>query len=104
MNEKGFVRGFILFICAIFLAFNFGLPVIATDVGSLRESIIEGENGFICRPCDPDDLSKTIKGYYDSKLFKNLEQEQKKIISNANKKYSWDKIGEKTYSIYNSLL
>jgi len=55
----------------IFLAFNFGLPVIATDVGSLRESIIEGRTGFICKPRDPYDLAKKINRYYDSNLFKN---------------------------------
>ena len=30
-----------------FLAYSFGLPVIATDVGSLRQDIVEGRAGFI---------------------------------------------------------
>ena len=34
-----------------FLAFSFGLPVIATDVGSLREDVTS-ETGLLCRPRD----------------------------------------------------
>jgi glycosyltransferase involved in cell wall biosynthesis len=30
----------------LFLGYSFGLPVIATDVGSFREEIVEGERGF----------------------------------------------------------
>ncbi len=35
-----------------FLAFNFGVPVIATDVGSLREDVIDGTTGYLCAPRD----------------------------------------------------
>ena len=41
----------------LFLGYSFGLPTIATDVGSFREEIIEGETGLICRPADPADLA-----------------------------------------------
>ena len=34
----------------LFLSFQFGLPVIATDVGELAGSVKEGVNGFVCRP------------------------------------------------------
>ena len=30
----------------LFLAYSFGLPVIATDVGSFREDIVEGQDGI----------------------------------------------------------
>lgn len=42
----------------LFVAYCFGLPVIATDVGSLREDIVEGTTGFLCKPCDPVDLTR----------------------------------------------
>jgi glycosyltransferase involved in cell wall biosynthesis len=31
----------------LFLAYSFGLPVVATDVGSFREEIVEGKTGFL---------------------------------------------------------
>lgn len=88
----------------IFLSYSFGLPVIATDVGSLKEDIIEGETGFISRPEDPQDLAEKIELFFNSDLYKNLETNRSKIIEYANEKYSWDKIGEKTYEVYKNLL
>ena len=88
----------------IFLSYAFGLPIIATDVGSLREEIVEGITGFICQPEDPNDLSKKIVQYFRSYLCENLGENRKKIIEYAHEKYSWEKIGEKTYFLYEKLL
>jgi len=87
----------------LFLAFNFGLPVIATDVGSLREYIIDGKIGFICRSGDPLDLAEKIGLYFRSNVYRNLEQNRLNITNYAMEKYSWDKVGEKTHSLYESL-
>lgn len=87
-----------------FLAYSFGLPVIATDVGSLREDIIEGETGYICQPENPEDLAQKIDLYFNSDLFKNLKENRIKIIAWANEKYSWDKIGEMTCEVYRGLI
>jgi glycosyltransferase involved in cell wall biosynthesis len=45
--------------------YNFGLPAIAADVGSLKEDIVEGKTGFVCRPRDPIDLSKRIETIFE---------------------------------------
>ncbi|MBK8185454.1 MAG: glycosyltransferase [Candidatus Competibacteraceae bacterium] len=47
-----------------FLAYGFGLPVIATDIGSFREDIIEGKTGMICRSEDADDLADKIHAFF----------------------------------------
>jgi len=88
----------------LFMSYNFGLPVIASNVGSFKEDVIEGETGFICRPEDPEDLAEKIDLYFNSNLYKNLETNRNKIMEYANEKYSWEKIGETTYSVYKSLL
>ena len=43
----------------LFLAYSYGLPVVATDVGSFREEIVEGRTGFLCQPGDPADIGKS---------------------------------------------
>lgn len=88
----------------LFLSYNFGLPVIATDVGSLREDIIDGKTGFVCQPENPYDLAKKLSIYFQSDLYKNLEINRNKIMKYANEKYSWDKIAEKTFTVYRSIL
>ena len=88
----------------LFLAYNFGLPVIATDVGSFKEDILEGKTGYIARPDDSVALSETITAYFQSDLFVRLDENRERIREYARKKYSWDVVGEKTINIYQRLL
>jgi glycosyltransferase involved in cell wall biosynthesis len=88
----------------LFMAFSFGLPVIATDVGSLRDDIDEGETGYVCRPCDSADLGRAIATYFASDLFKNLAQKRLEIMALARKRNSWDAVSDKTCHVYTKLL
>jgi glycosyltransferase involved in cell wall biosynthesis len=88
----------------LFLAYNFGVPVIATDVGSMREEVVEGQTGFLCRPCDSLDLARAMETYFQSDLFKNLERRRRDIREYANTKHSWDVVSEITRKLYSALL
>lgn len=88
----------------LFLAYSFGLPVIATDVGSLSEDIIQGRTGFLCSPCDPVDLARAIKTYFASDLFTALDSRRQEIRDYANARHSWDVVGEMTRKVYANLL
>lgn len=52
---------------AILEAISFGIPVIATNVGSIAEAVLDGENGFLVAPGDIDGyvnaLQKLITDY-----------------------------------------
>jgi D-inositol-3-phosphate glycosyltransferase len=86
-----------------FLAYSFGLPVIATDVGSLRQDIVEGRTGFICRAKDSSDLANMIYQYFDSELFRDLEIRREEIKRYANERYAWEKVAEITKKVYEKL-
>jgi glycosyltransferase involved in cell wall biosynthesis len=88
----------------LILGYTFGLPVVAADVGSLREDIIEGRTGFLCRPCDPLDLAKTIDTYFESDLFRDLAARRLEIRKYAAARHSWDTVGEITCNTYKELL
>jgi glycosyltransferase involved in cell wall biosynthesis len=88
----------------LFLSYFFGLPVIASDVGSFKEDVVEGETGLICRPENPKDLANKIEQYFQSDLYKNMEINRNKIMNYANERYSWKNIGEKTAALYRHLL
>jgi D-inositol-3-phosphate glycosyltransferase len=83
-----------------FLAYSFGLPVIATDVGALREDVIEGRTGFVCRPRDPQDLARAIERYFDSPLYAELDQTHSKIRAHAMERHSWAKVAAVTEAVY----
>ena len=48
----------------LFLGYGFGLPVIASNVGSLREEIVEGKTGFVFKARDSSDLAGIIGKYF----------------------------------------
>lgn len=84
----------------LFLSYNFGLPAIVTDVGSLGEEIIEGKTGYICKPDDVTDMANCIARYFSSDLYNNISKNRPKIIKYAQDKYSWEKIGDVTRAVY----
>jgi glycosyltransferase involved in cell wall biosynthesis len=88
----------------LFLAYNFGLPVLAADVGSLHEDVEEGETGFMFKPEDPADLARAIERYFDSDLYKELPRRRRRISDYANERHSWDTVGEMTRAVYDELL
>jgi glycosyltransferase involved in cell wall biosynthesis len=88
----------------LFLAYSFGLPVIATDVGSFGRDIIEGRTGFVCKPCDPDDLGAAIERYFESDLFWELEHRRREIRDYALSQHSWGEVGDMTRNVYSGLL
>jgi D-inositol-3-phosphate glycosyltransferase len=88
----------------LFLGQSFGLPVIATDVGSLRDDIVEHETGFVCKPSDTADLTRAIETYFESDLFKDLTNRRHKIREHAGKQHSWNVVGEMTRKVYAELL
>jgi D-inositol-3-phosphate glycosyltransferase len=88
----------------LFLGYSFGLPVLAADVGSLKDEIVEGETGFVFRPQDPSDLAKAIERYFESELFSGSSNRRQKVSAYAKDRYSWDKVGQMTTDVYRKLL
>jgi glycosyltransferase involved in cell wall biosynthesis len=88
----------------LFLSYNFGLPVIATDVGSFEDDIVEGRNGFLCKACDAEDLAVVIERYFDSDLFQDLDRRRREIREDANARHSWSVVGARTREVYATLL
>jgi glycosyltransferase involved in cell wall biosynthesis len=87
----------------LFLGYSFGLPAIATDVGSFREEIVEGRTGFLCRPADPTDLAKAIETYFGSDLYLDLGRTREKIKTHAHTHHSWAAVAELTRNAYAKL-
>lgn len=87
----------------IFMAYTFGLPLIVTDVGNFKNDVIEGKTGFLVEPENPEKLSAVISGYFQSDLYKNLENTRASIQDWAWKNYSWEAIGVETRALYESI-
>jgi len=87
----------------LFLGYNFGLPVIASDVGSFRDDVIEGETGFVCRPEDAASLAETITRFFASDMFRRAEVYRQRIQARAHEQHSWAKVAAITSAVYAGL-
>ena len=84
----------------LFLAYSFGLPVIATDVGSFADDVVEGKTGYICRPQDFGDLAITIHRYFESTLYQGLCGKREEIRRATFSNHSWNVVAKLTINIY----
>jgi len=87
----------------LFLGYSFGLPVVAADVGCLRDDIVEGRTGYVCRSDDSVEFANALEKYFQSELFENLQQYREQIRAEAIKRHSWDFTGERTCLVYRQL-
>lgn len=88
----------------MFLGYSFGLPVLAADVGCLKDEIVDGKTGFVFRPEDPLDLARAIEKYFASDLFANLNRRRLEIRDYTMERHSWDVVGQMTMGVYAGLL
>ena len=87
----------------LFLAYAFGLPVVACDVGALRDDILVGKTGYVCPPRDVRSLKGIIAQFFSSPLFSRQEQARQFIVEYAADRYAWEKVGRKTKEIYSAV-
>jgi glycosyltransferase involved in cell wall biosynthesis len=87
----------------LFLGYNFGLPAIAADVGSLKEEILEGRTGWVVPPRDTAGLARAIEQYFASDLFAHLAERRQDIRQFARERYSWATVARLTTAVYEQL-
>ncbi len=88
----------------LFFGYSFGLPVIASDVGALKEDVVEGRTGWLCTPGNPAELARAIEKHFASDLYRNLQTGRSYIREYASTRHSWRDISEKTAHVYADIL
>src|SRR3989338_10847502 len=67
---------------AIQTAYAFNLPVIATNVGGLKDVLIEGKTGFFIKPGDTNSIVEKVVKFYRNKI-------KPDAIEKIKKEFSW---------------
>ena len=88
----------------LFLGYSFGLPILAADVGALKDEIVEGRRALYSGPGIRLIWRVTIERYFASDLFANLNSRRQEIRDLATERHSWDVVGQMTMSVYGNLL
>jgi len=81
------------------IAYHFGLPVISTDVGGLKEMIEPFDTGIVLPQADKELLKNAILRFFNENLGTRFEEN----IYKFKVKYSWESLGEEIIKLYQSL-
>ncbi|MBV9455510.1 MAG: glycosyltransferase family 4 protein [Rubrobacter sp.] len=87
---------------ALLEAMSFGLPVVATDVGGVRDVIPDETFGIVVPPADPHALQEAILRYVDSPQLRNTAgaTARERVVQ----EFSRERMVERTLSIYSEVL
>lgn len=83
----------------ISVAYQYNLPVIATDVGGLRETLEQDNTGLIVERINPSELAAKIQYYFEN----NLKIELSKNIDLFKSKYTWENLAKTILDLYNKV-
>ncbi|MGL5134703.1 MAG: glycosyltransferase, partial [Planktothrix sp.] len=82
-------------------AFASGIPVLVPRAGGLVENVIDGENGFLYTPQDPEDFTHKLKQLIEDPLLrKTLGNRGIESVGN----YSWDQVIKNLVDIWEQKL
>jgi D-inositol-3-phosphate glycosyltransferase len=81
------------------VAYALGVPVIATRVGGIAETVREGETGLTCPPEDPDALADTIVRYFEQ----DLRAKMAAPIAALQAEHSWAALAASTADLVDEL-
>jgi glycosyltransferase involved in cell wall biosynthesis len=79
------------------IAYHFDMPLIATDVGGLKESIRHLKTGIIVDRCEPVAIALSIKNYFDNHLADNLVPGIQKL----KEELSWKNFADSILEFFN---
>ena len=78
------------------IAFGFGLPVIATNVGGLPEAVTDDKTGYIVPPEDPEALASAVIRFFNG----NKAGQFRENVKNEEKRFSWERMVETIEDLY----
>lgn len=77
------------------IAYNFDVPVIATNVGGLGEVVIDNVSGLIASEPTPEAIAKSVMKYFDE----HLEVKLREGVRHEKKNYTWETFAKGVESI-----
>ncbi|MBI5878932.1 MAG: glycosyltransferase [Chloroflexi bacterium] len=74
-----------------------GTPVIASDVGGLSYTVVDGVTGFLVPAKDPDSLADAICHVLNDQVFRDTLGQQ---AARAARSYGWERIADQILAVY----
>lgn len=80
-----------------------GRPVVATDHGGARETVVEGKTGWLCKPGDAEDMARALEKAL-ALSGQSREALSKAAMTHISEGFSKDLMCSKTLEVYNEIL
>jgi glycosyltransferase involved in cell wall biosynthesis len=87
---------------SILEALRGGLPVVATNVGGVREAVIDDVTGFLVPEADDDHLAAKLRALVESSSLRSAMGSAARAHYEAH--FTFDKLVKKTVALYESVL
>jgi glycosyltransferase involved in cell wall biosynthesis len=84
----------------LILGMSFGIPVIAADVGALKDDVVEGQTGYIFPARDAKVLEQLIEKFFASEMYRNSTATRREIRNRVLQNNSWSKVAEMILETY----
>jgi glycosyltransferase involved in cell wall biosynthesis len=75
-----------------------GVPVVASAIGSHRDTVVHGTTGLLVPPGSPGALAKRVRTLLASPM--QLEGFGIAALDRAQSRYSWERVGQETMAVY----
>ena len=86
---------------SILQAMAMGKPVVASDVGAIKEVVFDGKTGFLVKPKNPKLIAESVVALYKNpEMLKEFGKEGRRLIE---ENYSMEKMLDKIKSLYEKL-
>lgn len=77
-------------------AYNFSRPVIVTDVGGLKEAVVNGKTGYVVEPDNEEALCNQIQEFFEQQK----DRDYSEYIAKERYKYSWTRVVDLIQKMY----
>lgn len=79
-----------------------GLPVVATNVGGVKDCLLDNKTGMLVPPSDVEAMSEALLQLAEDKALRKQMGEAGRIYSSAN--FSYSRLADEMHQLYNTLL
>ncbi len=79
-----------------------GTPVVGSAVGGIKQTVLDGETGFLVPPNDPPALAAKLAALLYSKKLRTVMSEE--AIRHVQENYTWLEVAQQTANLYETVL
>ena len=88
----------------LYLAYRFGVPVIASDVESFAEELAKGSAGLVFEPGNSIALGDTLVKFFEEEFYKDAANHRRRIQEYSRNHHSWEIVAQITEGVYRGLI